>query len=115
MIAKRSGPRVSPAKVAFYLALIDLFLTDERLRFRGLVVPDKGLLDLRRCERIRWVGWVIRNARAHDEIDEWQNRRGTEVNTLLWFREEYLVVLARRRDYWLLKTAYCTEKSGRIR
>ncbi len=47
--------------------------------------------------------------------------RGTEVNTLLWYREEYLVVLAQRRnmeqgrDYWLLKTAYCTEKSGRIR
>ena len=48
-------------------------------------------------------------------MDEWQNRRGTEVNTLLWFREEYLVVLARRQDYWLLKTAYCTEKSGRVR
>jgi len=37
--------KISPAKVAFYLALMDLFLTDERLRFRGLVVPDKGLLD----------------------------------------------------------------------
>jgi hypothetical protein len=37
--------KVSPAKVAFYLALIDLFLADERLRFRGLVVPDKSKLD----------------------------------------------------------------------
>ena len=37
--------KVSPAKVAFYLALMDLFLADERLRFRGLVVPDKGLLE----------------------------------------------------------------------
>lgn len=37
--------KVSPAKADFYLALIDLFLNDERLRFRGLVVPDKGLLD----------------------------------------------------------------------
>jgi Protein of unknown function (DUF3800) len=37
--------KVSPAQAAFYLALIDLFLADERLRFRGLVVPDKSLLD----------------------------------------------------------------------
>ena len=37
--------KVSPAKTDFYLALIDLFLGDDRLRFRGLVVPDKNLLD----------------------------------------------------------------------
>lgn len=37
--------KVSPAKSDFYLALIDLFLADDRLRFRGLVVPDKGRLD----------------------------------------------------------------------
>jgi hypothetical protein len=37
--------KVSPAQAGFYLALIDLFLADERLRFRGLVVPDKSLLD----------------------------------------------------------------------
>ena len=61
-----------------------------------------------------WVRWVIENAPTHVEIDEWQNTRGTEVNTLLWYREEYLVVLAQRAGYWLLRTAYCTEKSGRI-
>lgn len=78
-------------------------------------VEDDRTPDLRRCERIRWVRWVIENASAHAEIDEWQNTRATEVNTLLWFREEYLVVLAQRQGYWLLRTAYCTEKSGRIR
>ena len=78
-------------------------------------VEDDRLPDLRRCERIRWVRWVIENAPTHVEIDKWQNTRGTEVNTLLWFREEYLVVLAQRQGYWLLRTAYCTEKSGRIR
>ena len=71
--------------------------------------------DLRRCERLRWVRWVIENAAGNRCIDEWQNERGAEKNTLLWYREEYLVVLAQRRDYWLLKTAYCTEQSGRIR
>lgn len=32
----------------------------------------------------------------------------------LWCQEDYLVVLAKRRDYWLLKTAYCTTQRGRI-
>ena len=77
-------------------------------------VEDDRTPDLRRCERIRWVRWVIENAGAHSKIDEWQNTRGTETNTLLWYCEEYLVVLAQRQDYFLLKTAYCTEKSGRI-
>lgn len=75
---------------------------------------DDRTPDLRRCERIRWVCWVLQNAAGHPEIDEWQNKRRAETNTLLWYREEYLVVLARRRNYWLLKTAYCTERSGRI-
>lgn len=39
---------------------------------------------------------------------------GTEVNTLLWYREEHLVVLVQRQGFWLLKTAYCTKKSGWI-
>ncbi|HLH12113.1 MAG TPA: DUF3800 domain-containing protein [Methylovirgula sp.] len=43
--------KISPAKAAFYLAMVDLFLGDERLRFRGLVVPDKGLLDHARFEQ----------------------------------------------------------------
>jgi len=43
--------KVSPAKTDFYLALIDLFLADDRLRFRGLVVPDKGLLDHARFDQ----------------------------------------------------------------
>lgn len=43
--------KASPAKAAFYLALIDLFLADERLRFRGLVVPDKSKLDHARFDQ----------------------------------------------------------------
>jgi hypothetical protein len=50
-------------------------------------VEEDRTPDLRRCERIRWVRWVIENAPTHAEIDEWQNARGTEVNTLLWYRE----------------------------
>lgn len=36
--------KVSPAKVNFYLALVDFFFNQEPLRFRALVVPDKSKL-----------------------------------------------------------------------
>ena len=71
---------------------------------------DDRTPDLRRCERLRWIRWMIENAGTHPGIDEWQNSRKNKTNTLLWYREEYLVVLAQRRDYWLLKTAYCTDR-----
>ena len=80
----------------------------------GKIEKDR-LPDLRRCERLRWVPWVIQNGVQHPEIHEWQNTRKTEVNPLLWYREEYLVILGRRNGYWLLRSAYCTEQSGRIR
>ena len=78
-------------------------------------VEDERAPDLRRCERLPWVRWVIEKASVHPEIEEWQNTRGGETNTLLWYREEYLVVLAQRRDYWLLRTAYCTDQPHRVR
>ncbi len=43
--------KVSPAKMDFYLALTDFFLADDRLRFRGLVVPDKSQLDHERFDQ----------------------------------------------------------------
>ena len=43
--------KVSPARADFYLALTDLFLADERLWFRGLVVPDKRQLDHARFDQ----------------------------------------------------------------
>lgn len=37
--------KVSPGQAEFYLALVDLFLANDQLRFRGIVVPDKSLLN----------------------------------------------------------------------
>lgn len=37
--------KVSPAKLAFYQAVIDYFLDDDHLHFRGVVIPDKKLLN----------------------------------------------------------------------
>ena len=77
--------------------------------------------DLRRCERIGWVRAVIMNAASAHEIDEWKNVRQREIRNLLWFREEYLVVLAertRKNDgfrYVQLITAYHTPEESRKR
>lgn len=37
--------KVSPSKLAFYQDIVDYFFDDDDLHFRGLVVPDKGVLD----------------------------------------------------------------------
>lgn len=75
--------------------------------------------DLRRCERIGWLRPVIVEAHAAEEIDVWRNQRQRDTRRLLWFNEEYLVVLAertRQRDgfqYMQLVTAYCTTEESR--
>ncbi len=43
--------KVSPAKEAFYQAVLDYFLDDDDLRFRGIVIPDKSKLDHKRFEQ----------------------------------------------------------------
>jgi hypothetical protein len=37
--------QLSPSNLAFYEALVDLFFDDAQLGFRGVVVPDKNILD----------------------------------------------------------------------
>ena len=56
------------------------------------------------------ASWCNIAASQHDEIEQWQNRRKNVANALLWYREEYLVVLAKRSDYWMRITAYCTSQ-----
>jgi hypothetical protein len=65
--------------------------------------------DLDRCKRVGWIKAIIENA-DKPEIDCWTNKRGSEVCRLLWYREEYLIVLAERSGYYLLKTAYLTDR-----
>lgn len=77
-------------------------------------VEDERTPDIRRCERLRWIRWVIENP-THPQIDQWMNTRAREKNCLLWYDESYLVILAKRSGYWLLKSAYCTEWEGRRR
>ena len=70
--------------------------------------------DLRRCERIRWPRPIIKH------IDEpvvkiWKNNRNNDTRICIWFKEEYLVVLAERKTYTLFWTAYPTTRPHRKR
>jgi len=74
-------------------------------------------IDTSRCECIGWVRAVIVNA-SDPRVDRWENDRNGNRNTLLWFDEDYLVVLSHRtRDdgfrYFQLLTAYPTPQEHR--
>lgn len=60
-----------------------------------------------RCERIRWIRWLIDNLNQCAEISVWHETRNNTSEVVIWLEsEDYVVVLSERRDYWLLKTAY---------
>jgi hypothetical protein len=63
--------------------------------------------DLRRCERLGWVGWVIENCEACPDISYWENSRGAQKHIVIWYeKENFVVILAKRNGYYLLKSAY---------
>ncbi len=73
-------------------------------------VEEARVPDLKRCERIRWPRPMIENS-ADSSLKVWTNTRKGETRVLLWLEEEeYLVVLAERKGYLLLWTAYLVDK-----
>lgn len=63
--------------------------------------------DFRRCERMRWVAWILQNAQKDPDILWWRNQRGTNIHVVLWLHySKFAVVLAARSGYYLLKTSY---------
>ncbi len=70
--------------------------------------------DLRRCERIRWIAWVINNV-EYERISWWENRRGANTHIVILYEEEkYVVILAKRQNYYLLKSAYIISSDKRL-
>ncbi len=72
--------------------------------------------DLRRCERIGWVNWLISNCGKDSNISCWENKRKGQIHIVIWCEiQEYAVILAKRNGYFLLKTAYpVTKKRAQI-
>ena len=71
--------------------------------------------DLSRCARIRWISHMIIHS-DNEHLSCWEERRGNNTEIVIWNEiEDYVVVLAARRDYWLLKPAYVVNRSGKRR
>ena len=80
----------------------------------GNVEQDR-LPDIRRCERIRWPRPIIERC---DEgvIKIWENERKGQKRICLWLENhDYLVILAERKEYVLLWTAYLVTEPHRKR
>lgn len=66
--------------------------------------------DFRRCERVTWISYLIANVESDEKISWWENKRGADTHVVIWHEaENFVVILAKRKDYYLLKTAYCPE------
>jgi len=80
----------------------------------GQTVPD----DFSRCERIRWPKAIILH-RGDSTIKIWMDdhyKTGNgKMRVMIWFNDEYIVVLEPRSDYVLFITAYPTEFSHTVR
>lgn len=76
---------------------------------------EERIPDLRRCERIRWPRPIIENS-GDSVVKVWKNIREREARVCLWLEpQEYLVVLASRKGYILLWTAYMVDQPHRKR
>lgn len=70
-------------------------------------VEDDRNIDLQRCRRIRWIAWTILNGDGDERIRVFPQERGREESWVLWlYEEDYAVILWKRRNYYLLKTAF---------
>lgn len=72
---------------------------------------DDRVPDFPRCERIRWIGWCIRNAENPALVRWWENERrslrGPKTHVPLWlFDHDYAVILDKGRDRYFLRTSY---------
>jgi hypothetical protein len=68
--------------------------------------------DLERCARIPWIASVIQNAGNAKFVRWWENERsssrGVKTHVPLWLVEhDYVVILEKRPDFYLLITTYC--------
>lgn len=73
------------------------------------------LPDMRRCERIRWPRPSIDNCDTAG-VKVWETERTGETRITIWVEaEDYVVILAKRRDYVLPWTAFVLDQPHRRR
>lgn len=102
-IALKKHPQINDKEATFWHLISEGEKEDDR-------TPD-----LRRCERIRWPKPIIEKV-PDEEIKVWQNKRGSETRLCIWLENaEYIVILAERKNYLLLWTAYTVTTNHRKR
>ena len=69
---------------------------------------DERVPDMRRCECLPWVSYCISQAsQPPAPIHWWKNKRGSNTHLVILHEVDgFVVVLAERTGYYLLKTAY---------
>jgi hypothetical protein len=64
--------------------------------------------DIRRCERILWIPWILGRIHNDPKVVYWENVRMSHKNIVIWDQVySFCIILSRRDGYYLFKTAYC--------
>ncbi|MBD3672767.1 MAG: hypothetical protein HUJ26_04500 [Planctomycetaceae bacterium] len=69
--------------------------------------------DFRRSERVPWIRPTIEHE-TEDTVDVWTTKKNREQRLYLWVNEEYIVVLGVRKKYFLLITAFPTNRTHTV-
>lgn len=101
-VTVRQHPATDGKEYGFWHCISEGALEAER-------IPDPE-----RCRRIGWVRAVVENS-DDPLVEHWVEQRAGQTDHILWFREEFVVVLSERGrapeggpKCYLLKTAFCT-------
>lgn len=73
---------------------------------------DDRIINTKRCERLRWIPYVLQCANSgQPDVLCWEKpMKHGEKSINIWLKEhDYLVALGRRRDYFMLTTAFVFE------
>ncbi|KTD42875.1 hypothetical protein [Legionella parisiensis] len=103
-----------PIKCRYFEPISEMHRSFWHLVTSGPVEDEDRTVDFRRCERINWIPHIIQHS-SYSEILCWENKRGSNINTVLWLPpEQYMIILSNRKDYYLLTTAYVhDERKGK--
>jgi hypothetical protein len=83
--------KVSPAKLNLYLDLVDYFFDDDDLHFRGVVIPDKSILD---------------HAAHNQTHDDWYYKMYFEMLTIIFSPTEHYRIYIDIKDTWSKRRAH---------
>lgn len=103
-VAVRKHPPADGMEYGFWHCISEGAIEAER-------IPDPE-----RCRRIGWIRAIIENV-DDPQVEHWVEERHGQTDHVLWFREEYVVILSERGsaphggpECYLLKSAFCTLK-----